>query len=694
MTPHNYISAIFSSDTKRCCFVPLVIVFGILFLCFDTLVQSQQDTSFQIEDTLISSKNKVYKIGLPIVPGLMFRDKKGKPKGFPVEIIDYILVKERIRFEWVDGNWNELFTKLNNAEIDLLPGTQITDERRKNIDYVNTSLYTQWSELYILKETNFENIGVLYQQKIGLVKGDNNAAGFIEYFSRFNIEYYPIHFDSHQEAMDKLRSGEIYALAGPSPNSLGDEIQGLKSAGIFYNPTNATYALPKGINRDLAKIIDENVQSLKNNPSSIYYQLLDKYDLQSYRDKKWKVPPWIKVLLSTTTLLIFISIIFIALLKGQVNKKTRILREREGLLREAMEIGEIGAWVYIFKTDELFWSDEIYHITGIKKKRGKLYFTEMRTLIHPDDQKHAVIYPDNSIKQNEKIENEYRLIRNDGKLVHIKQIATIEKDENGAAIRILGVIQNVNKQKKYEHDLIKAKEKAEKSEKLKSAFLANMSHEIRTPLNSIIGFSSLLAEDEIDKEQRVKYRDIIIKQNDLLLTLINDILDISKIESGNMDIRPKKIEAIKLIDEIYNSFIHQCPTEIKFTKNHIGIPKNFIITSDYNRLRQILINFVSNAFKYTKEGKIEIGCKVQTEERSVKLYVKDTGIGLSNIERKKIFTPFKQINHMAQGTGLGLSISKSLADLMNMHIAVESKKDEGSEFYVIINSKKKDNLQL
>jgi len=287
-------------------------------------------------------------------------------------------------------------------------------------------------------------------------------------------------------------------------------------------------------------------------------------------------------------------------------------------------------------------------------------------------------------KQNENIENEYRLIRKDGMLVYIKQIATIEKDENGKPIRVLGVIQNINKQKKHEHDLIKAKEKAEKSEKLKSAFLANMSHEIRTPLNAIVGFSSLLAEEGLDSEQKTSFRNIIIKQNDLLLTLISDILDLSKIESGNMDIRPKKIDAIKLIDEIYSSYIHLCPLEIKLTKNYNGTPDDFVIIADYNRLRQILINFISNAFKYTKKGKIEIGCKVETEGQSVKLYVKDTGIGLSNKEQKKVFTPFKQIDHMAQGTGLGLSISKSLADLMNMEISVKSEKGKGSEFYVLI----------
>ncbi|RLD67348.1 MAG: hypothetical protein DRI95_04975 [Bacteroidetes bacterium] len=678
------ISVLFYSVTKRCYFVPLVITFFIYFLFSATLMQSQQDIGYLKKDTITNFKNRVYKIGLPIVPGLMYRDKKGVPKGFPVEIIHFILTKEDIRFEWVDGSWNELFTKLKNAEIDILPGTQVTEERKQFIDYVNTSLNTQWSELYILKEINFESIEDLYLQKIGFVKGDNNVIGFIDYFSKFKIKYQPVEFDSHQEGMEKLRSGDIYALVGPSPNSVGDDIQGFKSAGIFYNPIDNSYALPKGKNQELSKLIDKNVQLLKNDPSSIYFQLLDKYDLTNYRNKKWKVPRWIRFTFGIAIIIIIASVIFIFLLRIQVNKKTQIIRERESLLREAMEIGEIGAWVYTFEKDELFWSDEIYHITGIKKKKGKLYFAEMRTLIHPDDQRHAVIYPDKSIKQNEKIENEYRLIRKDGMLVYIKQIATIEKDENGKPIRVLGVIQNINKQKKHEHDLIKAKEKAEKSEKLKSAFLANMSHEIRTPLNAIVGFSSLLAEEGLDSEQKTSFRNIIIKQNDLLLTLISDILDLSKIESGNMDIRPKKIDAIKLIDEIYSSYIHLCPLEIKLTKNYNGTPDDFVIIADYNRLRQILINFISNAFKYTKKGKIEIGCKVETEGQSVKLYVKDTGIGLSNKEQKKVFTPFKQIDHMAQGTGLGLSISKSLADLMNMEISVKSEKGKGSEFYVLI----------
>ena len=383
-------------------------------------------------------------------------------------------------------------------------------------------------------------------------------------------------------------------------------------------------------------------------------------------------------------LFFLISIIFITLLRNQVRKKTQIIRDREDLLRKAMQIGKIGTWVYIFKTGELHWSDETYHIVGVKKKEGKLFYSEIKNIVHPEDIENVGIYGNKLVKHDENIEQEYRIIKKNGKIVHIKQIGTIEKDEDGIAIRILGVIQNVNKQKQYEQDLIKAKEKAEKSEKLQSSFLANMSHEIRTPLNAIVGFSNLLAEEEIEKEQKVKFKNIIIKQNDLLLALINDILDISKIQTGNMDIKLKTVNVSTLMNEIYDNFSHQCPSEINFTKSNKSIDNNCLIHSDYNRLSQILTNFVSNAFKYTKEGQVEIGCKLQEEKQSIKLYIKDTGIGLSKKEQAKIFIPFKQIDNMVQGTGLGLSISKSLADLMNVEIAVQSEKDKGSEFYVIL----------
>ncbi len=228
-----------------------VILVGLCFLFSFSVVKSQ-NIIIGAKDSLINNKNKVYKIGLPIVPGLMYRDENKIPRGFPVEIIHHILIKENIQFEWIDGSWNELFSMLKNGEIDVLPGTQITEKRKEIIDYVNTSLNTQWSELYIQKETNFENIEDLYNQKIALVKGDNNALGFINYFSKFKIEYQAVEFFSHKKAMDKLRTGEIYAMVGPSPNSLGDALYGIKSAGLFFNPIDAGYALTKGKSKELS----------------------------------------------------------------------------------------------------------------------------------------------------------------------------------------------------------------------------------------------------------------------------------------------------------------------------------------------------------------------------------------------------------------------------------------------------------
>ena len=238
-------------------------------------------------------------------------------------------------------------------------------------------------------------------------------------------------------------------------------------------------------------------------------------------------------------------------------------------------------------------------------------------------------------------------------------------------------------QKKNE-ELIIAKSNAEDSEKLKSAFLANMSHEIRTPLNSIIGFSNLLNRPNLKEEKRVSYINIIISSGNHLLNLINDIIDISKIQSKQLAIYTTEIRINPLLEELFTSFsqldIENKEIEIILNK---GLSDNEdIICTDETRLKQILTNLISNALKFTDSGKIEISYKVN--ENVVLFSVSDTGIGMTNEDAKIIFDKFRQVGYDIKrkygGAGLGLTISKALVELLGGDIWVESEKGKGSIF--------------
>lgn len=251
-------------------------------------------------------------------------------------------------------------------------------------------------------------------------------------------------------------------------------------------------------------------------------------------------------------------------------------------------------------------------------------------------------------------------------------IYSIQKDE------VICLFSDITESELVKRKLIEAKEKAEQSDILKSAFLANMSHEIRTPLNAIIGFSDLLIH-ATDRDERTEYADIVYQNNELLLQLISDILDLSKIESGTLEIINGYVDVEKLISEILHYY--QLKTEGNPVK--VILEKSFspcIIYSDRNRLTQILNNFINNALKFTTKGCISIGYYLSDNEH-IKFYVKDTGVGISPKNINNVFKRFVKLNHFVTGTGLGLSICQSLVQQMNGEIGAESELGKGSLFW-------------
>lgn len=258
--------------------------------------------------------------------------------------------------------------------------------------------------------------------------------------------------------------------------------------------------------------------------------------------------------------------------------------------------------------------------------------------------------------------------------------------EESKLLRIWGTKIDITKQKLYEKELINAKKIAEDSDKLKSAFLANMSHEIRTPLNGIVGFSDLLSQDNLSPEQRVKFLAIIKNSNNQLLRIIDDILDISRIETGQLTISTEKFALNKLMDEI-ESYLRQ---ELIKRNKQVDISMYMQlkrgdddIVTDKQRLYQVITNLVNNAVKFTDKGKIEFGYKL-IDTSTLGFFVSDTGIGIKQEDIVSVFKQFKQVEEYTSrkygGTGLGLSICKGIVEVLGGTIHAESEFGKGSKF--------------
>lgn len=279
-----------------------------------------------------------------------------------------------------------------------------------------------------------------------------------------------------------------------------------------------------------------------------------------------------------------------------------------------------------------------------------------------------------STKRASETEREYA----PGKFLHLFANPILSKEGN--IIGVVSKVEDITKQKEEAIELRKAKEKAEESDHLKSAFLANMSHEIRTPLNAIVGFSSLLSVTE-DKNEKEEYTRIIENNNGLLLQLINDILDIAKIEAGTLEFSMRETDINELFSGLEQAF------RLKVNENVLLLFEQkmpeCIIYTEKNRLSQVVSNFLTNAVKFTQTGSIRFGYRLK-DENTLYFYVTDTGCGIAKEKIGKVFERFVKLNDFAQGTGLGLSISQMIVERLGGKIGVSSIPDQGSTFWFTI----------
>ena len=256
-------------------------------------------------------------------------------------------------------------------------------------------------------------------------------------------------------------------------------------------------------------------------------------------------------------------------------------------------------------------------------------------------------------------------------------------DEHGNFVKSYGMLINVDGFKQREKEMEEARKLAEEAT-LKESFLANMSHEIRTPLNAIIGFSDLLLQPDADftEEDKKLFAGTIHTNNDLLLKLINDILDVSRIESGQMDLVIKAWSVRDIMERIYHTFEVQMPKHLAF--NFVQPEEDVLIEVDESRLRQVIGNFLTNAGKFTPKGSVTLGWIKDMQTGKVELYVEDTGIGLSEEDRTMVFSRFYKKDEFKQGTGLGLSICKAIVVRLGGSIKVRSELGKGSRFSVYL----------
>ncbi|MBQ4279837.1 MAG: response regulator [Rikenellaceae bacterium] len=357
-------------------------------------------------------------------------------------------------------------------------------------------------------------------------------------------------------------------------------------------------------------------------------------------------------------------------------------------LAMSLEVANIVPWQWDLKTDTILCDvNKPVELMGSKR-------IQEDQLTVPSEEYFGKIYKDDREKVRQayealisgSIENmreEYRVIVHEGHKTRFEWVevqATVDKtDDHGHPTVLIGSSLVITARKQMEHELISAKEKAEESNRLKSAFLANMSHEIRTPLNAIVGFSNLIATAE-EEQERQEYVSIIENNNTLLLQLISDILDLSKIEAGTLEFVYTDVDLNKLIDELVQAARMRSTSDRVEIVSGERLPDCFVRT-EKNRLTQVLTNLTTNAIKFTQEGSITIGYRLTDDGQMLRFYVRDTGCGIPREKQSDIFGRFVKLNDFSQGTGLGLSICQTIVEHAGGRIGVESEEGKGSNFW-------------
>jgi PAS domain S-box-containing protein len=410
---------------------------------------------------------------------------------------------------------------------------------------------------------------------------------------------------------------------------------------------------------------------------------------------RWECRPWFNDEGETGGIILYTEVITrqketeIELIKAKERAEAneKMMAETLAKLNEAQNLAKIGSWDWNVRTGEVWWSDELYRIFEVDPAEYKPGSESNTSFVHPEDRAAYNEASLHSVKSGEPLDYQVRIITGKGNLKHCKSTATVQLDENGTVVRLTGTFSDISEHVEIVNELNAAKEKAEESDRLKTAFIQNMSHEVRTPLNSIVGFSELIAEPGQSLQKVKSFSKIISANSNKLIGIISDMIEISQIQSKQLKVVNTKFDVISLFYKVVDPFreIMQLK-EVDFIVNQ-NIPEHgSIIISDKGKLEKIFYHLIDNAVKFTHKGSVT--ANLGLEGRTLQFGISDTGIGIEDGKQQIIFDPFRQVetglSRSYGGTGLGLTIVKSYIDSLKGNIDLSSELNRGTTINITV----------
>ncbi len=630
----------------------------------------------------------------------LFKNEKGEIDGYYNEAFREIEQQENIHFIYKHCSRKECIELLQLGVIDIVPNIEYDTSIAKTALYSKQHLTTIWGELYVTQNSSINTIQDVSNKTIACLPHDVATMNVIEVLSKFGIHYQIQYCNSYDEIFQKVRTSQVDAgLVTNIFGAMKQEDFTLRPTDIVFNPFNV-YVIGTKKHKEIIHLIDSYLTQWRHNEQSIYFTARQKWIYDSFYAENSGIPGWIFWMIGIVFVLsasiIYIVILFRRKVQStalQIIEKQDAIKKTETKFKTYIDNSPIAVFIINKKGDFVMVNDSTSDISGYSKKEllkmnitqliqqdvldaGFVSFEELKTKGRLF--KEALI----TCKTGNKIwieihgvkvtETEYFCFASD---IHERKMAELQILEQTEEIKL----QNI--------ELMKAKQIAEESDRLKTAFLQNMSHEIRTPLNAIMGFSQLLPDYFDDKATLEKFCNIIQDRGEDLLLMINDVLHIAKIESGQISLYLSNTTIETIQNELIENFteikkrLDKTAIDIKFVINQELLEKQIIV--DAIKLKQIFTNLIHNAIKFTNEGSVTI--TVSDKKTYLDIMIVDTGIGISKENLKHIFNKFTQVHNSGKaqlGTGLGLSIVKGLLDHLQGTIHVSSEVHKGTAFFI------------
>jgi len=670
--------------------------------------------------------------------------ESGKPAGIFIDIIEHVAQNEGWNLQYVPGTWGEGLDRLLRGEIDLMPDVAHTADRAKVFSFHQEPVLSSWFQVYARKGSGIRSILDLNGKRVIVLERSVQQEAFSRLADSFGLSTSLISAPDYKKIFEMVAEGEAdAAITNRFYGLMHARKLGLEDTAVVFNPSILFFAASKSAPKQLLDAIDIHLLKLKNDSQSLYYQSLKRWTSEEVH---FKLPAWLHGIGLALGSVLLMSLVGGVVLKYQVDARTKALTKRnkqmaimdrtlrsttterhlqailENALQGALDLTGVEGSVLCLTDRE---SGRLVPGASRNASGQMTAVLSGRTIevgeclcgytarkgepsIHWDDASaSASAMPKAVCKEGIRFHAAFPLkVRNE----IIGVLCIFSRTDARPDPRKLNLVQDIcgpvalaienarlyeevlrhtedleNRVAERTAELAVAMERAQAADRIKSAFLATMSHELRTPLNSIIGFTGIMLQGLTGplNEEQLKQMAMVQSSARHLLALINDVLDISKIEAGQLELSMTSFELGPSIEKMVR--LVSPLAEKKKIDLRIDIGRDVAMANaDQRRLEQVILNLLNNAVKFTDKGYVGISCR--TENDHYVLSVSDTGMGIRQEELPGLFQPFHQIDtglaRKHEGSGLGLSICEKLMDMMGGSISVESRWGEGSTFTV------------